>query len=721
MISLSPPTPPPISHAIAGNAEVTLNWEHVFGATEYRIYRDGDATAIETISIVSPAVSPAITYTDEGRTNGTEYSYTVNAANDAGESAVSSSESTTPIDPPVAPDNFAASPGNQQIILSWDIVTGATSYRLYRATSASASATRTRITTSPATLTANSYTDSSLTNGTAYTYTVRAVNGAVESVDSSVQTATPIDPPSAPANFTATAVEQGVTLSWSAVTGATAYRIYRATSSSASATRARITTSPATLTAITYIDRSVTADTAYTYSVRAVKSSAESVDSSPQTATPTDHANTRSTSATTVTSPSATAAGYLSVGDTDYFKITVAGAGTLRAYTTSNKDTVGDIYDSSNTSLASDNNGGANFNFDVSYSVTTAGTYYIRVIEGNQDDVASYTLNVLFTPTPDLTITSVTIPSSVVMPGDTFTLSITVENEGSVQAPSSTLTYYHSTDVTLSSADTPQGTDTVGVLAANGSSSESVSITAPTTEGIYYYGGCVSTVAGETITNNQCSSVSVTVTSTAVTPPSAPTNFAAILGDQQVTLSWSSVTSATAYRIYRATSSSASATRARITTSPATLTAITYTDKSVTNGTAYTYSVRAVNSAGESVDGSPQTATPTDHANTRSTSATTVTSPSATAGYLSANEFDYFKITVAGAGTLRAYTTGSIDTIGDIYGSSGASLAKNDDSSGSNTNFDVSYSVTTADTYYIQVRGFFGVAGSYTLHVSFTP
>ena len=46
------------------------------------------------------------------------------------------------------------------------------------------------------------------------------------------------------------------------------------------------------------------------------------------------------------------------------------------------------------------------------------------------------------------------------------------------------------------------GTDAIGVLAAAGSSSQSVDLTAPDTSGTYYYGACVDAVTGESDTTN---------------------------------------------------------------------------------------------------------------------------------------------------------------------------------------------------------------------------
>ena len=96
-------------------------------------------------------------------------------------------------------------------------------------------------------------------------------------------------------------------------------------------------------------------------------------------------------------------------------------------------------------------------------------------------------------------------------PGASFTLSVTVSNTGGAASPSTTLRYYRSPDATITPSDTSVDTAAVGALAATGTSSLTVSLTAPSNLGTYYYGACVDAVAGESGTTNNCSS-SVTVT-----------------------------------------------------------------------------------------------------------------------------------------------------------------------------------------------------------------
>ena len=89
--------------------------------------------------------------------------------------------------------------------------------------------------------------------------------------------------------------------------------------------------------------------------------------------------------------------------------------------------------------------------------------------------------------------------------GATFELSATVSNAGDAESVATTLRYYRSTDATITASDTEVGTDAVGALAASGTSAQSISLTAPSTAGAYYYGACVEAVTDESDTTDNCS------------------------------------------------------------------------------------------------------------------------------------------------------------------------------------------------------------------------
>ena len=111
-----------------------------------------------------------------------------------------------------------------------------------------------------------------------------------------------------------------------------------------------------------------------------------------------------------------------------------------------------------------------------------------------------------------------TVNDSTLETEDSFTLSATVRNGGDASSASTTLRYYLSTDSTITTSDTEVGTDSVSGLGATGTSDESISLTAPSTAGTYYYGACVDSVSDESDASNNCSSP-VTVTVTAAQEP----------------------------------------------------------------------------------------------------------------------------------------------------------------------------------------------------------
>ncbi|MGO4496436.1 fibronectin type III domain-containing protein [Paenibacillus sp. 2RAB27] len=165
---------------------------------------------------------------------------------------------------PSVPTGLTATPGNAQVALTWAAVSGATSYNVYRG--------GTKV-SSPTTA---SFTDTGLTNGTSYSYTVSAVNSAGESTQTSSVNSTPVAPvlPAVPTGLAATAGSAKVSLTWSAVSGATSYNVYRGGVKIASPTTA------------SYNDSALTNGTTYAYTVSAVNGAGESSQSAAVNATP---------------------------------------------------------------------------------------------------------------------------------------------------------------------------------------------------------------------------------------------------------------------------------------------------------------------------------------------------------------------------------------------------------------------------------------------------
>ncbi len=108
-------------------------------------------------------------------------------------------------------------------------------------------------------------------------------------------------------------------------------------------------------------------------------------------------------------------------------------------------------------------------------------------------------------PQPDLIVDSVTASATTVAPGESFTINATVRNQGDAAANSTTLRYYQSSDPSISTSDSLLGTDSVPSLDPEGSSKESIEVSAPAESGSFWVGACMDAVKGESDTSNNCS------------------------------------------------------------------------------------------------------------------------------------------------------------------------------------------------------------------------
>ena len=180
----SPPAMPTGLSAVAGNAQVKLNWTISFGATSYNVKRAN----VSGGPYSTVANYTAVGFTDTAVANGVDYYYVVSAMNANGESTNSAEASATPVAPvsPSSPTGLAALPDDGQVSLNWNALAGAASYNIKRSTVSGGPFTNVVSTA------ANYVTDTGLTNGTTYYYVVSAVGSGIESPNSSQVSVTPV-------------------------------------------------------------------------------------------------------------------------------------------------------------------------------------------------------------------------------------------------------------------------------------------------------------------------------------------------------------------------------------------------------------------------------------------------------------------------------------------------------------------------------------------------
>ena len=141
--------------------QVSLDWSAVTSAGSYTVYWD-NATGISSSSTAITSVSTD-NYTHSSLDNGSIYYYKVAAVATDNTTGSLSSEvnAATPLP---APDNLSASGANNTITLTWNTVSGSTSYTLYWDNVSGIDSSDTAITS----ITNDNYTHSNMDNGSTY-------------------------------------------------------------------------------------------------------------------------------------------------------------------------------------------------------------------------------------------------------------------------------------------------------------------------------------------------------------------------------------------------------------------------------------------------------------------------------------------------------------------------------------------------------------------------
>ena len=227
----TPPKPTGVT-VTSGDASVTLGWtsggDGGSAITKWQYLKkagdDWDSTWTDICETSSDSDCPSTTsHTVSSLTNGTTYKFKVRAVNTHGDGAESDeSASVTPEGKPPKPTNVTVSGSNASVTLGWtsggDGGSAITKWQYLKEDGGTWDSTWTDICVTssdsdcPST---TSHTVSSLTNGTAYKFKVRAVNAKGDGAESDASASvTPATKPPKPTSVTVSGGDASVTLGW---------------------------------------------------------------------------------------------------------------------------------------------------------------------------------------------------------------------------------------------------------------------------------------------------------------------------------------------------------------------------------------------------------------------------------------------------------------------------------------------------------------------------
>jgi fibronectin type 3 domain-containing protein len=261
---------PTVAASAASSSSIVVAWSSVAGATGYNLYRSSSYSGGYS-AILSNTSS--LSYSDTALSSGTTYYYEVAALSGSTEGTMSSPASAATFGSLATPSiTSVGSATATTLTVSWGAVPGAVAYSVYRDTSPSGS-----FTTSVGTTAATSLVDSGLSPNSTYYYEVAATNGVDTSPKSAyVSGSTSAAAPSTPSAPTVNpgSSTTSVALSWSSVSGATGYNVYRSANSSSAATAVKLNGSA--VTSLSYGDATALEGIDYYYFITAVNGGGES-------------------------------------------------------------------------------------------------------------------------------------------------------------------------------------------------------------------------------------------------------------------------------------------------------------------------------------------------------------------------------------------------------------------------------------------------------------
>lgn len=268
-----PAAPAGLTVAASGTTQLNLNWVNVSGAISYNIYRS-TSPSVQIVAANKISSGGALTtsgpFSDSGLTPATAYYYRVTAVNLAGESIASAevSASTNAVAPTPTVIGFLPASGasGTSVTISGINLGSFTPAPLVKFGSSTATSTLSNGQTIQAVVPAGL-----AAGNVAITVANGDGSGSISVGTFAVTTA-----PGAPVGVAVVASSGSqISLSWTAVTGATGYNVYRSTSAGVQALAGnKVTATP--LGASPFSDTGLAAATHYYYRVTALNASGES-------------------------------------------------------------------------------------------------------------------------------------------------------------------------------------------------------------------------------------------------------------------------------------------------------------------------------------------------------------------------------------------------------------------------------------------------------------
>ncbi len=242
-------TPPKISSVKNDANGIVVKWNKISGADSYRVYRKTSKSDWKKVYQGSKT-----SYTDKNTINGEKYYYMVRAIDNKVLSQYYEGKSIVALNAP----KLSISNTVGSVTVKWSKVGNADGYYVYRKNEKNAWVRVAKITNGKTT----SFKDKNVENGKSYKYTVKAYDGKL--AGAFVSKGITIKYVSEPKNFTAKPVENGMLISFSAINGATKYKVYRKGVNEKTWTALGFTTTPS------IIDTTGVPGESYNYTARAV-------------------------------------------------------------------------------------------------------------------------------------------------------------------------------------------------------------------------------------------------------------------------------------------------------------------------------------------------------------------------------------------------------------------------------------------------------------------